>query len=163
MLPHHLLTSTLLACCCGSAAALPLSSRRTSFKKLVSPTSTSKRNGVFHEICCIRVGERETNNSSRVLFLRTADATAYKLPKNEDRNTQTMSTAIEKNLKYLKSCLQREDRNDFDLLIQTAIQTLIRSDLNGEELDHSYGSASQGLLIHAPSAKKCNNCLIDWH
>ena len=155
MSPQHLLTQTILTCCCfcGSVAALPLSSRRTSFKKLVSSSSTSKRNGLLHEICGIRDGERETDNSFRGLFLRSADAAA------EDWNSQIEN---EKNHKYLQSCLQREVTNDFDLLIQMAIQTLIRSDLDGEELDHSYGSASQGLWIHAPSAKKVQqllNCL----
>lgn len=44
--------------------------------------------------------------------------------------------------------------NDFQLLIQKAIQTLVKSDTDGEELVHSYGSASQGLWLNPPAAKE---------
>ena len=47
----------------------------------------------------------------------------------------------------------------FQLLIQRAIHTLIMSDTDGEELDHSYGSASQGLWVHSPSAKELQNII----
>ena len=47
----------------------------------------------------------------------------------------------------------------FQLLIQKAIHTLIMSDTDGEELDHSYGSASQGLWVHSPSAKELQNII----
>ena len=44
--------------------------------------------------------------------------------------------------------------NDFQLLIQKAIQTLVKSDTDGDELVHSYGSASQGLWLNPPAAKE---------
>ena len=47
----------------------------------------------------------------------------------------------------------------FQLLIQRAMHTLIMSDTDGEELDHSYGSASQGLWVHSPSAKELQNII----
>ena len=60
----------------------------------------------------------------------------------------------------LQSFLPLEDaNNDFHLLIQAAIKTLVRSDVDGEELDHSYGSASQGLWMHAPTARTMQQLL----
>ena len=47
----------------------------------------------------------------------------------------------------------------FQLLIQKGIHTLIMSHTDGEELDHSYGSASQGLWVHSPSAKELQNII----
>ena len=47
----------------------------------------------------------------------------------------------------------------FQLLIQRAMHTLIMSDTDGEELDHSYGSASQGLWVHSPSAKELQSII----
>lgn len=48
---------------------------------------------------------------------------------------------------------------DFQLLIQMAIQTLVRSDTDGDELVHSYGSASQGLWLNLPAAKELQGVL----
>ncbi|KAL3807568.1 hypothetical protein ACHAXA_006469 [Cyclostephanos tholiformis] len=48
---------------------------------------------------------------------------------------------------------------DFQLLIQMAIQTLVRSDTDGDELVHSYGSASQGLWLNLPAAKELQGLL----
>ena len=50
-------------------------------------------------------------------------------------------------------------RNDFHLLIQTAIQTLVKSDTDGDELVHSYGSASQGLWLNSSAAKELQSLL----
>ncbi len=47
----------------------------------------------------------------------------------------------------------------FDILVKRAIQTLYKSDTDGEELDHSYGSASQGLWLHSPTAKEMQKLL----
>ena len=67
----------------------------------------------------------------------------------------------------ITSATQRTDDNysnlqpldAFQQLIQKAIHTLIMSDTDGEELDHSYGSASQGLWVHSPSAKELQNII----
>ena len=48
---------------------------------------------------------------------------------------------------------------DFQLLIQMAILTLVRSDTDGNELVHSYGSASQGLWLNLPAAKELQGLL----
>ena len=48
---------------------------------------------------------------------------------------------------------------DFQHVIHKAIQTLVMSDTDGDELDHSYGSASQGLWLHTPTAKEMERML----
>ena len=52
-----------------------------------------------------------------------------------------------------------EEEDGFQQLIQKAVNTLIKSDTDGEELDHSTGSASQGLWIHAPAGKELKGVL----
>ena len=47
----------------------------------------------------------------------------------------------------------------FHLLIQKAVQTIIKSDTDGDELEHSYGSASQGLWLHSKSAREMQSLL----
>jgi hypothetical protein len=47
----------------------------------------------------------------------------------------------------------------FHLLIQKAVQTIIKSDTDGDELEHSYGSASQGLWLHSKSARGMQSLL----
>ena len=42
----------------------------------------------------------------------------------------------------------------FQHLIQKAVQTIIKSDTDGDELEHSYGSASQGLWLHSKSGRE---------
>lgn len=132
MVPHHLLTTTLLMCF-GSATALSSSmkipSKRTSFKEFFSP---STKFGLLRELFCTR---------------------------DEMSASEMQGDDVEKNQKNLQTHLQLEDTTDFHLLMHAAIQTLIHSDLDGEELDHSYGSASQGLWMHAPSAKKMQQLL----
>lgn len=56
---------------------------------------------------------------------------------------------------------RRDDGADFRLLIRKAARTLVKSDTDGEELDHSYGSASQGLWLHAPAARDMQGVLDD--
>jgi hypothetical protein len=47
----------------------------------------------------------------------------------------------------------------FQLLIQKAVHTIIKSDTDGDELEHSYGSASQGLWLHSKSAREMQSLL----
>ena len=47
----------------------------------------------------------------------------------------------------------------FQILIQKAVQTIIKSDTDGDELEHSYGSASQGLWLHSKSAREMQSLL----
>ncbi len=47
----------------------------------------------------------------------------------------------------------------FQHLIQKAVQTIIKSDTDGDELEHSYGSASQGLWLHSKSAREMQSLL----
>ena len=47
----------------------------------------------------------------------------------------------------------------FHLLIQKAVQTIIKSDTDGDELEHSYGSASQVLWLHSKSAREMQSLL----
>ncbi|KAL7539402.1 hypothetical protein ACHAXR_011870 [Thalassiosira sp. AJA248-18] len=56
---------------------------------------------------------------------------------------------------------QRDNDDDggFQLLIQKSVQTLLKSDTDGDELDHSYGSASQGLWIHSRAAEEMQGVL----
>lgn len=153
MVPHRLLllTTTLLTRCCSSPAlssSLKIPSRRTSFKEFVSP---SAKIVLLRELFCTGVEKRDAINSQG-LFLTSAAASGLGA-------SQMQGDDIDKNQNILQTHLQLEDTTDFHLLIYAAIQTLIHSDLDGEELDHSYGSASQGLWMHAPSAKKMQQLL----
>ena len=47
----------------------------------------------------------------------------------------------------------------FQHLIQKAVQTILKSDTDGDELEHSYGSASQGLWLHSKSAREMQSLL----
>jgi len=78
-------------------------------------------------------------------------------------DTQTNNIADEKNnnqiIEKSKPIDNEDDDNDdddddFQQLIEKAVLTLVKSDTDGEELDHSTGSASQGLWVHAPAAKE---------
>ncbi|KAL9185295.1 hypothetical protein ACHAXT_003072 [Thalassiosira profunda] len=51
------------------------------------------------------------------------------------------------------------DESGFRTLIQKAVRALVKGDTDGEELSHSYGSASQGLWLHAPSAREMQDVL----
>mmetsp|Transcript_13871 Transcript_13871/g.30241 ORF Transcript_13871/g.30241 Transcript_13871/m.30241 type:complete len:778 (+) Transcript_13871:163-2496(+) len=61
--------------------------------------------------------------------------------------------------KKLETDIQLENIDGFQFLIQKAVETLVMSDTDGEELKHSTGSASQGLWIHAPAAKEMQGVL----
>lgn len=80
---------------------------------------------------------------------------------NGEDTSQLLGDAINENENEnnLQPSFQFGNANDFQLLIQSAFQTLVKSDLDGEELEHSYGSASQGLWMHAPSAKNMQRLL----
>ena len=51
------------------------------------------------------------------------------------------------------------DESGVRTLIQKAVRALVKGDTDGEELSHSYGSASQGLWLHAPSAREMQDVL----
>lgn len=168
MVSHHLLlTTTLLVGGSASTTALSLNNvsmrtkTTTTFKRLVSPSSTSNQIGSKHEIACLGDAKWRTNNSRCVCFMVAAAEASHQ---NGEDSASTMHVDGEFIVKsrhgdQIGEMKNGQNANDFQLLVQAALETLVRSDLDGEELDHSYGSASQGLWMHAPTAKKLEQLL----
>jgi hypothetical protein len=162
--PHPLmltLTTTVLLLC-GSGALSPL--RHNSFKQqlLVPSSSHTSKFGLSNQILCIRDRNDDTctKTISRGSLLMAAAAAKGTSRNQGDDMEGNRNDAKIGDINNLQSFLPLEDaNNDFHQLIQAAIQTLVRSDVDGEELDHSYGSASQGLWMHAPTAKTMQQLL----
>ena len=145
MVSHHLLlTTALLVGGSASTTALSLnnvsmrSKTTTTVKRLVSPSSTSNLSGSIHEIACLRDVKWRTNSSRSVCFMVAAAEASHQ---NIEGFTSTMhgdSDTIEDNRHgdQIGEMKNGQNANDFQLLVQAALQTLVRSDLDGEELDH---------------------------
>ena len=69
------------------------------------------------------------------------------------------TTSIPNNGPLLQQKSNNNNPSAFELLAQTAINTLLKSDVDTDENEHAYGSASQGLWINSMAAKEMQNVL----
>ncbi len=95
------------------------------------------------------------HNSYRRLTTLLASAAASSSNTLEDDE----ATATQSSINNINNGDDNDVGSSFQLLIKKAVQTLVMSDTDGEELEHSTGSASQGLWLHAPSAKDMQSAL----
>jgi len=123
---------------------------------LFSTTQTCNRNNIGQYANSFKRDWRRTS-SSRYFPLEAASQTlgdnAILTPQTSDDDTNDKDAD--------QKSEQPVDDDAFPLLIQKAARTLVKSDTDGEALVHSYGSESQGLWLHAPSAKEMQAVLDD--
>lgn len=124
------------------ASAHPTSTSSFSASAFVSPSQ---------ELLCIRRDDMNANSKRRrhcpnPKLLQSRDSRTDEMGDNQISYDETNNQPANIQL--------GDASNDFQLLIQKAIQTLVKSDTDGEELVHSYGSASQGLWLNPPAAKE---------
>jgi len=71
------------------------------------------------------------------------------------------AAAVETNTNQIQPTIQRnsDESSAFEILAQSAMHTLLKSDSDTDENEHAYGSASQGLWINPKAAKEMQNLL----
>mmetsp|Transcript_18474 Transcript_18474/g.37155 ORF Transcript_18474/g.37155 Transcript_18474/m.37155 type:complete len:752 (+) Transcript_18474:93-2348(+) len=71
------------------------------------------------------------------------------------------AAAVETNTNQIQPSIQRnsDESSAFEILAQSAMHTLLKSDSDTDENEHAYGSASQGLWINPKAAKEMQNLL----
>lgn len=161
-LPNRLLLLQLFLLCCSATAYMTRIPLQTSSS--MHPSSSVCTGFVSSSRLCNILGNDTTRRIHPSRHFLLAAAASQKL------GGDTMQTSDSTNKNNEPKKLQTNDNmqldnnsnidiDGFQLLVQKAIQTLVRSDTDGEELDHSYGSASQGLWVHAPAAKEMQGVL----
>jgi len=71
------------------------------------------------------------------------------------------AAAVETTTNQIQPTIQRnsDESSAFEILAQSAMHTLLKSDSDTDENEHAYGSASQGLWINPKAAKEMQNLL----
>ena len=71
------------------------------------------------------------------------------------------AAVVETTTNQIQPSIQRnsDESSAFEILAQSAMHTLLKSDSDTDENEHAYGSASQGLWINPKAAKEMQNLL----
>ena len=71
------------------------------------------------------------------------------------------AAVVDTTTNQIQPTIQRnsEESSAFEILAQSAMHTLLKSDSDTDENEHAYGSASQGLWINPKAAKEMQNLL----
>ena len=71
------------------------------------------------------------------------------------------AAAVDTTTNQIQPTIQRnsDESSAFEILAQSAMHTLLKSDSDTDENEHAYGSASQGLWINPKAAKEMQNLL----